>query len=82
MKDIKVVVFLPFRATTDPSPCPEPVTGKEKIFPEAERVGCRRQYSAVYSYSLQAPADDYSHTVVLIVQYSQSSRLFGDSVDC
>jgi hypothetical protein len=67
MKDIKVVVSLPFRATTDFSPRPEPVTVEEKIFLETERMCGRRQYSALYSYSLQAPADDYSYAVVLIV---------------
>ena len=73
VKDIKVVVFLPFRATADFSPRPEPVTVEEKIFLETERMWGRRQYSALYSYSLQTPADDYSHAVMLIVQYFQSS---------
>jgi hypothetical protein len=42
VKDIKVVVFLPFRATTDSSPRPEPVRMEKKIFLEAEWVGSRR----------------------------------------
>jgi hypothetical protein len=73
VKDIKVVVFPPFRGTTDFSQRSEPMMTEEKIFLEAERVGSRRQYSAMYPHSLQTPTDDHSHAVVLIVKYFQSS---------